>query len=129
MADGLINNTEVSAVCDLFDIETLYAHQRDVLNHILCGRDVFPSTKTSSGKSLCYQALPIVLRKRSGLEPIILVISPLVSIMTEQVTMLQALGFSATFIGSSESDNRDIMDGKFTFVYSNPETILATDKC
>nr|XP_002739720.2 PREDICTED: ATP-dependent DNA helicase Q-like SIM-like [Saccoglossus kowalevskii] len=128
MADELLD-AEMKHIGELFGIDALYEHQIKVIKHLLKGEDVFLSTRTSSGKSLCYQAMPTILRERQRCtEPIVLIISPLISIMREQVEMLQALGFSATFIGMDVSQNQDILEGKYSFIYTNPESILGNDR-
>ena len=66
--------------------------QEDIVKDALAGRDVFALMPTGGGKSLCFQ-LPALLR--SGLT---IVVSPLISLMKDQVDALQTGGIPATFL-------------------------------
>ncbi len=66
--------------------------QEEIVRDALDGRDVFALMPTGGGKSLCFQ-LPALLR--SGLT---IVVSPLISLMKDQVDALQASGVAATFL-------------------------------
>ena len=62
--------------------------QEEVVGHFLSGRDVFVSPPTGSGKSLCYSVLPRLfdrLRHVLTTRSIVVVVSPLVALMKEQV--------------------------------------------
>lgn len=69
--------------------------QRDVISAVMAGEDCLLVMPTGGGKSLCYQ-LPAVAR-----EGVVLVVSPLISLMKDQVDQLTAQGLKATFINSS----------------------------
>src|SRR5438874_13467517 len=69
--------------------------QEQIIRDSLAGRDVFALLPTGGGKSLCFQ-LPALTRP--GLT---LVVSPLISLMKDQVDALQASGIAATFLKSS----------------------------
>lgn len=93
-------------------------------------KDVFLSLRTGGGKSLCYMAFPIFYEYSNSLDvqPQVLIISPLLSIMKEQTDLLASKGFTATFIGKDKSEDASILDGKYQFVFSSPEAILQNDK-
>lgn len=55
----------------------------------------------------------------------VLVISPLVSLMEQQVNKLRQVGINATFIGKDSEENAKIRRGEFSLVYSNPENIVS----
>ena len=79
-----------------FFIDTLKKEQEEALFNFVCKRDVFVNLPTGFGKSLIYQMAPMVM-KELGLciNPIIIVISPLVSLMQDQVNQLEKQGLSA----------------------------------
>src|SRR5213082_1578182 len=69
--------------------------QQQIVTDALAGRDVFALMPTGGGKSLCFQ-LPALLR--AGLT---IVVSPLISLMKDQVDALQTSGIAATFLNSA----------------------------
>lgn len=85
-------------------------------------KDTFVLMSTGSGKSICYQIPGLFYSKLFGKKTI--VISPLLSLMEDQVANLQQLGISAVYLGSSQNDRdaeKDAKDGKYTFIYLTPE--------
>jgi len=106
--------------------ESFRPGQEEVLSAVLTDEDVLGVLPTGGGKSLCYQ-LPALLRK--GL---VLVISPLIALMQDQVEGLQAKGVEATFINSTiprhEVEHRwtDAEHGRYDLLYLAPER-LTTD--
>ncbi len=95
----------------------------ECLVHILNGRDVVALLPTSFGKSLIYQLLPIVCEKlgrpKSG-KAILVIVSPLVALMDDQVKEPAKLGLCAAQLGVH--NDREIMEGNFSLVfwYPNP---------
>ena len=69
--------------------------QREIVGSILGGQDVLVLMPTGGGKSLCYQ-LPALLR-----DGLAVVVSPLISLMKDQVDKLRTMGVAATYINSS----------------------------
>ena len=92
--------------------------QCEAIGRICHGEDVFVHMATGGGKSLCYQ-IPGIIR-----EGIVLVVSPLISLMQDQVEALHNRHLTACFLGSAQEDKgilSKIMEGKFKFVYLTPE--------
>ena len=99
--------------------------QEDIVRCVLSGRDCLVLMPTGGGKSLCYQ-LPALLMKGT-----VVVVSPLISLMKDQVDALRAAGIQAATLNSSMSENdslqvtRDCLKGNVKLVYMSPEAVLA----
>ena len=99
--------------------------QRELVEGLLDGKDALGIMPTGSGKSLCYQIPALLLPGTT------LVISPLISLMKDQVTALRLRGISAAFLNSSmdEADYHDtayqIISGAYKIVYVAPERLQA----
>ena len=99
------------------------AGQESLIDAILAGRDVFGVMPTGGGKSLCYQ-IPALL-----LPGLTLVISPLISLMKDQVMAMRESGVSAAFLNSSlqpaqqRSVYENIRRGMYQLVYVAPERL------
>jgi ATP-dependent DNA helicase RecQ len=98
--------------------------QREAMHAILGGRDSLVILPTGGGKSICFQAPALV---RDGLA---VVVSPLISLMKDQVDTLVGNGVPAAFINSTLSaDQRrsvadGIREGKFRLLYVSPERLV-----
>ncbi|MGN0447252.1 MAG: RecQ family ATP-dependent DNA helicase [Acutalibacteraceae bacterium] len=99
--------------------------QEKVIDAILSGRDAFGVMPTGAGKSICFQ-VPAML-----LDGITLVISPLISLMKDQVESLAQCDISAAYINSTLSSDelrrtlRLIYEGKSKLVYVAPERLFS----
>jgi len=99
--------------------------QEQIIGSILSGKDSLAIMPTGGGKSLCYQ-LPALM-----LNGVTLVISPLISLMKDQVMALHDAGISAAYVNSSLNDvqmrsvYRNMMDGAYKIVYVAPERLEA----
>lgn len=108
-----------------FGLHDFRPAQRQVIEDVLAGRDVLCVMPTGAGKSLCFQ-LPAVVRK--GLT---LVVSPLISLMADQVQQLRDGGLDAMFLNSSQpmSEQRKVLarldNGFEGLLYVAPERFAA----
>ena len=106
-----------------FGYDSLRTGQEELINAILEGRDVLGIMPTGAGKSLCYQ-LPALM-----LNGITLVISPLISLMSDQVKALNQAGVHAAYINSSLTENQIRMalsyasQGRYKIIYVAPERL------
>lgn len=97
--------------------------QEKVIDSIMSGNDTFVIMPTGAGKSICYQ-IPAML-----LPGITIVISPLISLMKDQVDSLKDIGLPASFINSSITPKEAIKrvqeakDGKIKILYIAPERL------
>lgn len=106
-----------------FGYDSLRTGQEELINGILSGHDVLGIMPTGAGKSLCYQ-LPALM-----LKGITLVISPLISLMSDQVKALNQAGVHAAYINSSLTENQIRMalsyasQGRYKIIYVAPERL------
>jgi len=107
-----------------FGFDSFRPLQEEIIRDALAGRDLLAILPTGGGKSLCFQ-LPALARP--GLT---VVISPLISLMKDQVDALHAAGIEATFLNSSlepdESQARlyELHEGRYDLLYLAPERLL-----
>lgn len=106
-----------------FGFDTFRQGQREIIEKILDGKDVLGVLPTGGGKSICYQ-LPALMT-----EGVTLVISPLISLMKDQVDALREDGIKASFINSSlDFDTyidtlNDVKKGRIKLLYISPERL------
>lgn len=106
-----------------FGYDSLRTGQEELINGILAGHDVLGIMPTGAGKSLCYQ-LPALM-----LKGITIVISPLISLMSDQVKALNQAGVHAAYINSSLTENQIRMalsyasQGRYKIIYVAPERL------
>src|SRR3954453_7268541 len=112
---------------NLFGLDDFRPRQRDVIEDVLAGRDVLCVMPTGAGKSLCYQ-LPAAIQQ--GLT---IVVSPLISLMEDQVNQLRDEGIAAVVLNSSLSPNirrqtmQELAAGFNGLLYVAPERFWAGD--
>lgn len=106
-----------------FGYDSLRTGQEELINGILAGHDVLGIMPTGAGKSLCYQLPALILKG------ITLVISPLISLMSDQVKALNQAGVHAAYINSSLTENQIRMalsyasQGRYKIIYVAPERL------
>lgn len=107
-----------------FGYDLFRAQQEEIIQHVLNKQDALVIMPTGGGKSLCYQ-IPAMVS-----DGMVLVISPLIALMTDQVQALRANGIGATAINSSMSATEinlahgDVEAGKIRLLYVSPEKVL-----
>lgn len=107
-----------------FGYDTFREGQETLIDSILEGKDTFGIIQTSGGKSLCYQIPALIF------PGITLVISPLISLMRDQVAALNEAGVHAAFLNSSLTQNQyykaldNMTRGQYKIVYVAPERLL-----
>jgi ATP-dependent DNA helicase RecQ len=110
-----------------FGYDTFRPGQRQIIEAVLQNRDLLVIMPTGGGKSLCFQ-LPALLKP--GL---MIVVSPLIALMQDQVQALEDNGIPATFLNSSlspeeaRSRGRMIMNGQIKLLYVAPERLLSEE--
>jgi len=120
-AGGLARARELLTAC--FGHRAFRVHQLKVLGPLLAGHSVLAVLPTGAGKSLCYQ-LPALMTR--GLT---LVVSPLISLMQNQVAALRRRGIAAAYLNSllDPHERRAILDaalsGALTLLYCAPERL------
>lgn len=104
-----------------FGYESFRPGQEETISHVLKLQNTLAVMPTGGGKSLCYQIPGL------SLEGTAIIISPLISLMKDQVDALESLGIPATYINSSLNSSeqqerlRNMMKSKYKFVYVAPE--------
>jgi len=101
--------------------------QADVIRSLIEGHDAFVLMPTGSGKSMCYQ-IPAIVRHGTGI-----IVSPLISLMKDQVDTLKGCGVKAAFFNSSlrvaeaKQVLADLDGGRLDLLYVAPERLLSKE--
>ena len=109
---------------NVFGIHGFRPRQREIVEHVIAGGDAFVLMPTGGGKSLCYQ-LPALERAGTAI-----VVSPLISLMKDQVDALRANGVAAACLNSSLSAQeaadtlRELRAGRLSLLYVAPERLM-----
>jgi ATP-dependent DNA helicase RecQ len=108
-----------------FGYSNFRPQQKEIIQHVVDGKDAIVLMPTGGGKSMCYQ-LPALIRQ--GLT---VVISPLIALMKDQVQALQSNGITAAYLNSSldkqeENEVRDeLKNGRIKLLYVSPERLFS----
>ena len=109
-----------------FGLSEFRPGQREAVQAALDGRDSLVVMPTGGGKSLCYQ-LPALATDGDSTRPLVLVVSPLIALMADQLRRLEQAGVSAAMLASGMADGhnaqalRDIASGQARLVLAAPE--------
>lgn len=110
-----------------FGYKSFRRGQEKIIDEILRGKDVLAIMPTGGGKSLCYQIPALIL------DGITIVISPLISLMKDQVDTLNSMGIDSAFLNSSLStyEFNEVMNGienkKYKIIYVAPERLHSNE--
>ena len=113
-----------STLSEVFGYSAFRPHQREIVEHVIAGGDAFVLVPTGGGKSLCFQ-IPALHRAGTAI-----VVSPLISLMKDQVDALRANGVAAECLNSSLSPEaaasvvRDLRAGRLDLLYVAPERLM-----
>ena len=116
--------TALSVLKSVFGYQSFRKGQEEVINATLNGQDALVVMATGNGKSLCYQIPALCF------EGLTLVISPLISLMKDQVDQLQANGIEADFLNSSQTLEQQqkvqnkLISGQLKLLYVSPEKVM-----
>lgn len=118
---------KLSVLKDYFGFTSFRIGQEGLIDNILIGRDTLGIMPTGAGKSLCFQ-LPALM-----FDGITLVVSPLISLMKDQVGSLTQAGINAAYINSSLNHSQylkalqNAKDGKYKIIYVAPERLTTEE--
>lgn len=117
-------STALSVLNSVFGYQSFRKGQEEVINAALNGQDTLVVMATGNGKSLCYQIPALCF------DGLTLVISPLISLMKDQVDQLQANGIEAAFLNSSQTLEQQqlvqnkLISGNLKLLYISPEKVM-----
>ncbi|MEG2938893.1 MAG: RecQ family ATP-dependent DNA helicase, partial [Oscillospiraceae bacterium] len=117
---------KLSVLKQYFGYDSFRGGQQSLIDEIIAGRDVVGIMPTGAGKSLCYQIPALVF---GG---VTIVVSPLISLMKDQVSALCQAGVSAAFLNSSLNERQypralaNMKSGMYKIVYVAPERLLSS---
>ncbi|XP_060557646.1 uncharacterized protein LOC132718053 [Ruditapes philippinarum] len=115
----------VRLVKDKFRVSEVREHQRNVLEAVYNGKDVFFMAPTGSGKSLSYEIFPILSDLRTGKsDSMVIVVSPLTALIDSQIEKLKACGLCAIHL-TSEVES---IPPQCKYLFASPETLLTTNR-
>lgn len=110
---------------DFFGYDRFRPLQREIIETLLAQKDCLVLMPTGGGKSICYQ-LPALLSKGTAI-----VVSPLISLMKDQVEALRANGIMAAALNSNNTDTENLnirracVEGRLRLLYISPERLLS----
>ncbi len=119
-----MTRTARSVLNDVFGYPEFRGHQEEIIAAAMDGRDSLVLQPTGGGKSLCYQ-IPALLG-----DGVVLVVSPLIALMQDQVTALEQLGIDAAYLNSTltSPQQRQVLErlesGRLQLLYVAPERLM-----
>lgn len=119
-----MTQTARTVLNDVFGYPEFRGHQEEIIAATMAGRDSLVIQPTGGGKSLCYQ-IPALLG-----DGVVLVVSPLIALMQDQVTALEQLGIDAAYLNSTltSAQQRQVLErlrsGALQLLYVAPERLM-----
>jgi len=115
-------------VANKMGYQELRAKQQEAILAFMRGLGVFVTLLTGCGKSLCYSILPgafNAVRSESGQQSIAIIVSPLISLMKDQVKTATERNVTAVYVGDAKSTEvRKICEGEYQLVFMSPKSLL-----
>ena len=111
----------------VFGYDSFRQNQKKIIQSVLSGKDTLAIMPTGGGKSICYQIPALIF------EGVTIVVSPLISLMQDQVASLETAGIHSAFLNSSLSwdeykkSTEEIKEGNVKIIYVSPEG-LSTER-
>ncbi|MBR1535309.1 MAG: RecQ family ATP-dependent DNA helicase [Treponema sp.] len=121
---NFVGSSPEAVLKSVFGYESFRLLQKEIISNVLAKKDTLAIMPTGGGKSLCYQIPALIF------EGLTVVVSPLISLMQDQVAALNASGVNAVFLNSTVEweDYKDSMNsirrGEIKIVYVAPETLV-----
>ena len=118
-------------------VTKLNKHQDNALFQLIHRHDVFAILPTGFGKSLIFQLLPSLCLELNLMgydsfpqKCVVLVICPLVALIESHMNELKKRGISCVYLSGiiNQQENMEVLDGKYSFIFTNPETIIMNEK-
>lgn len=125
MATKKVKEEASKVLKDIFGYDEFRPMQQDIICNLLDGKDAFVLMPTGGGKSICYQ-IPAIMREGTGI-----VVSPLISLMKDQVDALTHCGVKAAYYNSSlkAAEAKEVLErfeqGDLDLLYVAPERLLS----
>lgn len=122
-----VKATKETVLKSVFGFDSFRDNQEKIIDEILNGNNILSIMPTGAGKSLCYQ-IPAILSNG-----ITIVISPLISLMDDQILKLKNVGVECVFVNSTLSEGEyakvknEILNGQYQVIYIAPERLLNRD--
>ena len=116
-------NTPLGVLNKVFGYKSFRGEQENIIKYILKGNDALVLMPTGGGKSLCYQIPALCL------DGVVVVVSPLIALMQDQVFALKELGVRAEFLNSTlnfaqeEEITNELLQNRLDLVYVSPERL------
>lgn len=125
-ADTFVGAKPELVLKTVFGYDSFRPFQKEIIQEVLKGKDTLAIMPTGGGKSICYQIPALILKG------ITVVVSPLISLMQDQVQSLETSGIHSAFLNSTldweeyKKTLSDIREGKIKIVYISPEGLSTT---